>query len=605
MKKINLKYLTNCFYKGKYKDVILELGNSQHLSTHPQFEEFKFLQVSSLVFTGEFEDARILFETSLSQQSSLLFLSRCRFFLGIGCVRKSDYSKAAKYFSANLFAVRRLKFDDQNQESFFYAHQGSAFFRFYRGQFELSKKSAFKSYEAAIKSNFKYGQVLALDLLGHSLCETGHIHRGLRELNKAYQLANEVDSGSIITAIEISTLIYKARFGIERKTILAKLKKAIQMHSPEDTYSRTSLYLELSRQLILRGQASEAYAELIKASESVYQFQNIRQSAVYNLRHAYLLFIKGELHAARVLANSLRMNLNTRVDRAIICQVEGLLEDINYKLTGQKYLKRSNQALIGSTEYRIRQRKSGNSSEVLKGEDPLGDLIDRIEIEGELIYQEVKNEGLLGLVPKIFKFPVTSTLIYFGPTNSEIILASHGDIISIDKNITQPMKKLIHLLQGNEFKSKEYLIQAVWGYSYDPILHDKLLHATIGKIRKIFGKYAFWVEWQNQGYRLLPAIQVLVPNEVQSDINVISHFNQKIILSPEKRNEIKSVELNLRQLRVLQFMRSGDFIGVKEYAKRNKICKMTACRDLSNLHTGGHVIKVGRGRSTVYGLFKD
>lgn len=599
--------LSTCFYQGKYKEALALVGSEPLDPTDSQFEHKTSFQITSLVFLGHFRESEVLFERALKISiPSSLFLSRCRFFLGIGCVRRTDYAGAVKYFSKNLSAIRTSKksSDENYHEQIFYAYQGSAFYHFFQGHFEKSNQYTKKSYAAAFENNFRYGKVLSLDLMGHSLCQIGAITRGLHELETALSIADSLGNGGIATAIRISIVNYHAQFGTNIPNAISDLNKAIDSLQPQDTYSKAELLLELIRQLILRGKGSEAKAVLETAGQLIYRHQNKRQYATFNLRWAHLQLLNGERQAALALAVSLKSNLDPNIDHVILQQANGLIEKINAA---------SNETSINQNEFsgpsnnsvdsRIRSRRSNQTAHPINsGEDPIGDIMDAITSgEARTLYQ-VKTLGLLGLVPKILKLPVGFTGLFLGPSRSEMILINGADIVWLDRAITAPIKKLILNLQGSKFKSKEFLVHQTWGYSYDPTMHDSLLHATIGKLRNLLGKYGHWIEWSGNGYKL--ADQILVSFEQIESANPQQEIKPKIqnrnssMASPSKDD----IELNMRQFKFIKSLKPGTFVSVGQYAKLFKICKMTACRDLTSLHHTGRMLRMGKARATVYRL---
>ena len=130
-KRPSLADVTRYFYKGNFKEVLDYFGRTLPPQKTSNFEELAFLQLGSLVFRGEFNEAKLNYQKALTLGNrTSLFLARCRFYLGVGCVRRSFYAEATTYFSQNLSSVRNSK---SSKEEIFYAKQGAAFFHFYKG----------------------------------------------------------------------------------------------------------------------------------------------------------------------------------------------------------------------------------------------------------------------------------------------------------------------------------------------------------------------------------------------------------------------------------------------------------------------------------------
>jgi DNA-binding winged helix-turn-helix (wHTH) protein len=587
----SLKSLENTFYQGKYSEVIEALGPNPVALNDSSFELKTFLQIGSLVFLGSFPEGRSLFENALAKKTpSEYFLIRSRFYLGIGAVRISDYSAAIEYFALNLWHLRKMKKQGspQTENLTFYALQGAAFFRFFRGQFLQTCSLAQNAYSAAFKSQFKYGQVLALDLLGHSQCQTGSIRRGLYELEKGLSLAQTIGNGGIMTAITVSIVKYRAQFGLDIKNTISDLNQAILSLEPQDTYSRAELVLELIRQLMLRGKGSEAQRCLESASPLIHKHQNKRQSAVFNLRCAELLLGRGDAHTALALANSLKNNLNPRIDNRLWQKVNELITKICDHLENKV----------------VRIYENSNTSNF--GESPLEDILKITSISDFADFEKIKELELWGILPALLEIPNGTRGIYLGPKKNEMLIMNGYDIRLVQSGLTSPIIKLLIALIGASYKSKEVLIEHIWNYKYNPQIHDNLLHATIGKLRKVLGPNAQWVEWTAEGYRLAENIRIITPTPLEQNTATVKPrnlFSTEVATESSPTSVLENkMTLNIRQLKFINSLKNKDFIGVKQYAKQFKVCTMTACRDLSDLHKTGRVIRIGKGRATVYGL---
>lgn len=544
-------------------------------------------------------------------------------------MRVSDYKQAASHFFKNLYAIKTKR--HLTIEEKFYAYQGVSFYRFYNGNFKKSVKHSKSAYEIAYSLDFKYGQVLALDLLGHSLCQTGHVHRGLYELQRALKLTNKIGNGGIETALKISIEKYRAIYGISIETTINDLSKAIETLNPQDTYSRAELHLELARQLILRGQGTRAQQILENAGEFIYKHQNKRQTAIFNHRYSHLLYLRGERHAGQALIRSLKSNLDDSVDHVIVAQVEGLERKFN-QLSGASILKNNTSNNANKIRYtnfidqRISNRELGESKlQITKGEDLLGDIMDQLQNKDLILYHQIKNLGLFGLLPKFFNIPQGTSTLYLGPGRSEIIVFNEADVAVIEKGITQPMKKLLMLINSDSFKSKEFLVENIWHYKYNPRIHDNVLYALIGKIRKLLGPYSNWIEWSNDGYRLIQKVSIVFANEkytqiknnpivtnralsakniTSNDLQNLSQFQVSAVnsgaLNAPSNAPTTITQFNIRQMKLLKRINELEQISVRDYSKTYKICTMTAFRDLDSLHKQGLLVRLGRGRSVVY-----
>lgn len=585
------------FYQGKYSSVLAELGRKPLAPGLGDFESLSILQVASLVYLGEYREAEYLYE-ALPPRKELQI--GARFYLGISAVRRSEYLKAAGFFARNISDLRRSRLNqsDLSSESVFYCYLGSAFSHYFHGKHSLTSIQAQKAHAAALEGEFVYGQVVALDLLGHTLCQTGKVRRGIYELETALRLAKEISHGGILTSLQISIEKYQAEFGISFSSCVNRLQNSIAKLASQDTYSKTELSLELSRQLILRGQGQKAQAALDQASELIYKHQNKRQMAYYNLRLSYLLILRGEFHAALALIQSLGMNLDARVDRVIMRSKFGLERKVksllNYDISVQSSIESlASGAAITQVDRRISGREGLLPKPAInRGEDPLGDLIDDCESGMSEALDQIAKYELWGLLRIYFKIPLGREVLLLGPTRGQLVVFSGADVIWTKNGVTAPIRKLLRSLHGSAFQSKETLIQKVWSYHYNPIIHDSLIHATIAKLRKLLGPYSHWIEGSPDGYRL--SSKVLVRDSLLEKAKTPAVEN-------EMKPELSAIsDLNIRQIRLLRSLKIEESIGVKDYSRRFNTCTMTACRDLSDLLQRGYLLRLGKGRATVY-----
>jgi len=580
--------LQRLFLAGKYKEVLDNTGKYLIDSADPEFYEITAFQLGSLVFLGDLHEAKILFTKASDSSCPDAFRIHCQFYLGIGHVRYSQFKEAEKLFSHNLLLIRNKQVD---KVSLFHALQGAAFFKLNRGQFLQCESYAHEAYLAAFEEKYPYGQVLALELLAISHCQMGKIRLGLHEFEKSLKLVSMIGNGGIETALKVSLIRYSALYGIDMQGSEDEIRKALKELNPQDTYSQADLALELARQLMLRGKTSEAQTLLDQTCELIYKHQNKRQTALFNHRYAHVLFLKGETRGALTLLRTAVTTIDAQFDAVIFRQFQGFM---NHIMNAQDSFKNA----INLPDARIRRRSArGFNYEIIKGEDPLGDLIDSLSQNGHLKLAELKRLGMNGLIPRALGLSPASTQIILGPDRGQLILMKSGDVVCIDSGLTSPMKRLLQLLQGQDFRDKEYLIRHTWGYEYDPLPHDKLLYTTIAKLRGLLGSFSALLEWSPVGYRLAPDVRLLDPFN-----NAVTHSSPEITLTKgrDKKSRKNFQQLNVRQLKALKLIEKGDALDVSSYAMKFKTSKMTACRDLTSLALTGMVFKVGKARGTKY-----
>lgn len=590
---------SDCFYSGKYKDALQILGRKPLLLNDSESLQNASLQVGSMIFTGEFDEAKSLFDLAIQNNvSDPAYLIPSRFFLGMGEIRRSQYKKANQWMIENIRLTR--KFSIKDGRLLFFKYQGLVLVHFYRGNFKKCADYAKKAYLASFESDFIYGQALALDALGQSLCQMGEVQRGLYELNRSLKLAKTLGNGGLTTALEVSLLRFRSQYGLNASETISDCERLLKMGGAQNNFTRAEIYLEMTRQYILRGQGTKARRLLDQASQTIYENGNKRQLVRFNHRFAYLLYLQGESWAALALAKSVKSNLDPYVDMIFFRQLEGLERKIEKSLKIPPSLPQQKTG-INFMDHRILTREMDpTQSTSHAAEDPLGDLIDYVHRHKKNSLPEILQSGFLSLVSEALDLTVGKPVIFLGPTRGSMILSHLGDIVVSSSHLTRPMQKLLQQLSSGATVSKAHLIESVWEYEYSPLHHDPLLHATIGKIRKSLEPFGNWLEWAQEGYRLRPDV------EVMSFENRSSKFVAKALrpnlLVPEQFISESQIELpfNWRQKKSLEEMQKGAIFDIENYGSMFGVSKATATRDLSKLFQQGLVARLGKGRATCY-----
>jgi len=496
-----------------------------------------------------------------------------------------------------LYLRKNPKLDSQLK---FYIYQGPAFFRFSFSQFHKAKKWGLLAYSNSFESRFEYGQMLSQDLIGHCLVQIGEIRKGLNDLKQALKISNSIGNGGNKTALIISILLYEVQFGMCLKSAEKKLYQALSELTPEDTYSKNEIILELSRQLVLRGKVGQAQNILDQNSNEIYKFQNKYQAAIFNLRYANILKTKAEPHASLTLLRTAKFNLDPRVDILAYRQIEGLEREIKKNLNIRDLKDETHYKYLNFLDQRISGRSKKLENRLLNvGEDPLGDLIDKLQTYSIENLMTIISSQLFGLLPKVLNLKMSQSFIYLGPHRGQMLIYSKGDAFFVNSGVTSTMKKLLEFLsQKSDLISKQDLIETVWEYKYNPEIHDRLLHSTVSKIRKIIAPFSSWIEWSGGSYFLSKQILILKNENYLTSSQ--KHFRPLLIESKLSENKKIDSDLNFRQIQMLHLLEKNEFTDISSYAKKFKISKITACRDLSVLFRKHLLVRTGKGRATKY-----
>jgi tetratricopeptide (TPR) repeat protein len=360
--------------------------------------------IGALAFLGRVEEARALFESSLSDPESEL-ASAARFFLGVGFCRQSNYEESRRYFFENLRLSRRAR----NPQDRFYAYQGLGFYRFFCGRFGSALASAREANLAALGCGFMWGKLVSSDLMGHSLVQTGEVSLGLKTLEQALTYAHTLGDGGNQQAIRVALACFQAQYGLvpDAVSVLETLERELR---DQDTYSRAALLLEMARQYGLRGELQKAREALSRSSRFIYGSRNRRQSVLLNIRYASLSFLQGEPEQALNLLLNTDRELVVGVDNALEVEALGVKLKILRAAGALGSGRDSQEALESRIRFLTQYTGKGVSRRILTrglpaagthgpGEDRLADLLDRVagrKLDSGLL-QEVADSHYWGL----------------------------------------------------------------------------------------------------------------------------------------------------------------------------------------------------------------
>jgi DNA-binding winged helix-turn-helix (wHTH) protein len=555
--------------------------------------------VGALSFLGRIDEAEDLF--SLREKSCLkIEKMACRFFLAIGWVRRSEYSKAENLISLNEKAKSELPLER------FFHHQGNAFYLFYTGRLLESEEQAKLSRKAAIESNNIWARCLATDALGHVQVRLGAIHAGLLFLEEAKSLAKKMENKSSESAIEISIQCYRWEYGWNAGEI-QNLEKIVEQQKPENSYSQATLLLELARQQTLRGNFSAASKSLELAAKRVYASKNRRQEVSLHIRMAELAFRKGDLFQAKHFLWFSKRLLHAEVDEFLELPVIGMQRKISLiegNVEEVKQLDERWNSLQNFTSTRDRNLR------VRLGIDPQSFSNPEDKVHEKLfsaLQMTSYEEKIRALLEGAFYLEVADLLKLKPGTRSVALLPLIlGVFIQSDeglewKNITSMQRKILVALESE--CSKEQLIEKVWGYSYDPLRHDSMIYAALSGLRKSLGNAGSWVRPTEYGYIFEGKILGIESTSSWKKIRPNPQTEEKELQHQFVKEKISL--LNHRQLEILDWMQTMRYLSVKEVRDRFRVSEITALRDLDGLRKNGIVLRIGKARATRYAFNKE
>jgi hypothetical protein len=599
MRAIRETRVSKAFFRGNYREA-LELGLAPG-ARKPSDTDLPFL-IGALGFQGRRDEAQALFarrEKSLSESARIA----SRFFLGISFCRHGEYAKARAYLATNITEGKRSK----DRVSHFYLLQGLGFYRYICARFESARKSAEGALAQATWAGFGYGIALAGDLLGHNLVQLGRIREGLGQLEEAERAAGRIGDGGLARSIRMSGLVYRAQFGLKPSRDLRDLESALVKLDPQNSYAQSNLLLEIANQLLLRGRLAEASQSLSEASTRIYRSRHLRHGNLLSLRLAELSFRAGQSASALHSVKSVRALLDERHDRVLLLMALGLELKLLRELglsEAEDEVRRRLERLTRATPRLISRAilaranpaadRAGATIATAPSEDPLGTLVCAVRREPEAQLRKLISAGYLQLLHEALGVPRSGCSVVFGILGHDCAILERGEVLYRAKGVTQQMIALLTALGSGE-RSKAELVQMIWGYKYHPLRHDPLMFQAVSRARELLGSRSHWIESTATGYRL------------RQEVRVRSFLREEPRPEPAHvpRQDARSSELNFRQIRILELMKTKRFVGAGECAKKFRVTEMTARRDFTALRKAGWIARTGRARATRYELCRN
>lgn len=569
----SFKKVESAFFRGDLAKFI-DLDHGDKTSG-----QLAHLVISAHFALGQLEKGQWLFESFSRKKLTRFQMSQSLFFYIVALVRRSQYEAARR----QLITLCKLR--HHSPLCLFFSYQALGFLRYFEGNFTKSGALAKEAVRLAAKNRFVYGELLALDLLGHSLTLSGAIRRGQSTLEQALKLSKKLQNRNLEGAIQISLTINKSRYGLVwngDEIIFENLKKI----SPQDSYSRSLLFIELANQYILRGKTDEAFAVLQEASASIYANQNRRQIAAFNIKLSHIMFLRGRQQEALLLLKTARTQLHPSVDRQLASQMHGL----ELKIIGQPAT--VPRPTANDLDMRISHRDLGRRCPHAIGEDPMGDLYDGISRKDKKSLKFAIQKGLYYFLHRFFDINVESQALYFDLLPNALIVIDQGNSFVLEKGVSRNARSLIMQI-SSAHQTKAELIEKTWGYSYDPSRHDSLVYNAISKLRKDLGPAGKWIEADEKGYKLKSGVKV---------ISRIDELEAEKTTAPQLLPQYIRPGLNIRQSRIMiDFERHNiDAINVEKWMTKFTVSRATATRDLADLVKMSYLVPVGRARATYY-----
>ncbi len=554
--------------------------------------------IGSLAFLGRLDEALAFWNVSRERLSARL-RARARFAIGLAFTRLSKFKAARRFFSDSLHDRECLNCAD--------VYQGIGIYYYYQGQFKKTAVYARRALRLGLENGDNFIHALAIDLLGHTLCQSGRRSMGTRLLSQGQKQAGVSGEHDTLSA---ERLFYEAQAGMRPEVIVEEIREMIVLRGANNSYTRANLILELARQLTLRGEWHEARKLLNDEAVNIYAFENRRQETTLQLRLAELSYRQGDAAGAMHILQGARRCVDIISDRSFEIRILGLEEKVERHLLGrepstshQTRLEQLSREFPNSTNTRIVNRARGRIEKILPhGEDPLGDLLDLLARDSARGTAELLRIGYLGLWPEAMGIrPGDERLIVF--ESGHWLGIRKSGVIKSASALSQTSRKILQALSLG-VHGKDRLLKDVWGYEYDPLRHDAMIYAALTTLRKSLGEMANWIETHDSGWSLGPCLFVGSAGprggtRVGTSGGGVEPIEKKIYFAEERY-----LDLNWRQIKALNDLMAGDqsksWWTAPVYRTTFKVSLMTAWRDLDDLVRKKYLVRVGHGRLTSY-----
>jgi tetratricopeptide (TPR) repeat protein len=586
---MDLQKLEQLFVRGEHKILLQETVD------RPDFRRpsggHSYL-IGSLCFVGRLPEAQTLlslWRPNLDEDSLAAALA----YVAIAAARQGDLSDALR----GLRELGRLQRRHSSPLTRYFRSQAMAFYYWRRHRISIALQYAEQALSAAWAAEFFFGRALATDIMGHLQINLGQIQKGMASLEKAHQYFSSLGHCQHVQILETALAGYQLESKPFGADALASLRQKIGSLSHEtNNYSLSYLYLELAHQLGLRGDLQGASEALDEAGGLIQRFGHRRHHGLLLFRKAYLAYLSGRDQSALQYLDDLSRFAREDLDERLMIKVNGLErlirkdDSLDVQRFVQHWLRKYNYAI----SRRIELRRHGHKQTEDWAQDPMGDFLDSLEspdLSPLAKVQHILKSGLLSLLYKQLPINREDRVLYFDLDPQSLFIFDQGDIIKSEATVTLQMQKFVRLLLNGP-QTKAALVEGIWDYTYHPLRHDPLIYGLVYRLRSVLGSREDWIKAHGEGYCLRPDIKV----------NFFPLYESLPVTSPEDEDKSHSTDLNIRQLKVLQYLRQNETVDIQTCVQLFQTSKVTASRDLSNLTERGLLIRTGKGRNTCYAL---
>jgi hypothetical protein len=393
-----------------------------------------------------------------------------------------------------------------------------------------------------------------------------------------------------------------------------QLRELLSSSLAIDSYTSANVLIELVRQENLKGRYRQALKLVSQTRPLIKRVRHKRQMASLAVREAYSYFRLGDSTRALEILSVAEKYLGVR-DRAILVEVKGL----KFQILNARSNKSSKAAAVVFSQLKrlVHEVRSHRSLAFLKRWEPsnasslIQTPIDRwiLGVTDYHIRRELLEREYLDFFLELFG-ENQSDGILLSLVSGKVLFRVRSELLASEDRFSGILRRGL-LILARERRSKDELLQLVWGYQYDATRHDTLLYTFIRRLRLALGPLGSSLNFSDvdgtYGFSRPVLVKVL---EYESAAGVTGESGRREGgLQDGLIEDLK--EWNSRQLEVLAKLRaaqrearsvSARIVRPKELIETYKVSRITAGRDLSELVEKGLLVRIGSGRGTGYVL---
>ncbi len=572
--------LERLFYEGCYDRILAATLRTQAGDLNP-------FVVGALAFSGRLDEAEITGRLILSDETrDEVDAVAVRFFLCAGACHAGLLGKALKWAKSNIGALGA-----PNPRSRFFGYQGLGLVRYFEGRMARSRRFTLRALSAAIEAQFPYGRLLALDLRGHALVQTGQVFSGLRLLQQAEHLAADLGFVANAQTIQVAEQVYRLRYRVPSPgDALARLEQLARSPSVS-FFARRNALLELVWQHAFRSDVPTAELCLNEAARIALPDEDRRGRVRGLLARAVLLMLsEGRVAAVPYLEEARRIAQEDPSLRVEVLFVEAAVVRAERPGIASELGHLAHRT--GIDRARIAQELAlGSRSTCLPLEDRLGELLLNLpSMPPEMRVVHLVHEHLAGLVPWSLNLN-PGRRIYL--TETSLLTEDHGRL-SVHKHPSRPSVRVLRELATGP-KTNAELMSSVWNLSsYSPSRHDPTLHTAVARLRAGLAPNGEWILTTDRGYQLASDVElVLVGDRLQ------------VYAMGTVGDEVELESVSERESHILEILGRRRAASSTELAEDLRVSDATALRSLRALVATGKLHRTGRGKGTRYSLVPE